>query len=270
MKVEEQKSLKEINKALQENVQLLPDDCQQQLRPSVDDLQKFTSEYEQLVKGLPRLLLLMFALIILFMALFGSFAYYSVKLEDTVAEKNCIIRQYQYHDSIYGMLLDMSDTTKYVYYRIRDGKPVTYHQLEHQYDSIQMKYFETQSENDHNQKVLELIHRLYPFEVKTEKNYLTVSGPNYKEQLEQAMAERDSLDKLCAKTQENYEVTKLKLELITKSYPIKVEQEGNRYYIVAPKVDSALLLLPHYRDKVTYDPDKNVWITTYTKEDKVN
>lgn len=252
MKVEERKSLKEINKTLQDNIQLLPDEYRRQLQPSMDDLEKFTSEHEQMIKGLPKLLLFMLALIVLFLALFGSFGYYSVELEETIADKNVIIRRYQYQDSIYSVLLDMSDSIENVSYRIRNGKPITYHQLEHDYDSLQAK-------NDHDENVLKSLHRLYPYEVKTGDDGFTVYGPNYKEQLREANARRDSLERLCTQYLYENRVQKAKMDLIMNRYPIVVKHDSNNVVVVSPTIDSALLLLPYYRDKLKYNAEKKTW-----------
>lgn len=269
MEKEEQKSLKEINNSLQENIRLLPDEYQQQIRPSAEDLNKVAADYEQMMKGLPKLLLFMFALIVLFMALFGSFAYYSVQLEKTIDEKNNIIRRYQYHDSIYSILLDRNDSTQYVYYRIRNGKPITYHELEHQYDSLQLKYYEVQLENAHNQDVLELLQQLYPYEVTERDGNIRVSGLNYRSQISSAHAKIDSLERLNKRTYNKYDIEKLKLELILKNYPITLRQDSTRIFLEAPKLDSAMMLLPYYRDKLTYDSITRTWSIVYTRKEVV-
>lgn len=269
MERKEQKSLKEINKAIQENIHLLPDEYQQQIQSSVDDLDKVAADYEQMMKGLPKLLLFLFALIVLLLALFGSFAHYSVQLEKNIDEKNNIIRRYQYYDSIYSMLLEKNDSTEYVYYRIRNGKPITYHELERQYDDLQKKYYALQQENANNQDILELLQQLYPYKVTESNGTLTVSGLNYKSQISGANAKIDSLERLNKKTYNNYDIVKLKLELILKNYPILVMQDSNRYYIEAPKIDSALMLLPYYRDKLTYDTITKKWSIVYTHKEVV-
>lgn len=252
MKKEEPKSLAEINKSLQENIQLLSDECQQQLKPSMDDLETFTSEYKQMMKVLRPLLLVMFALIVIFAALLGSFGYYSAKLEDTIVEKNNIIRRYQYHDSVYSVLLDKNDSTGYVSYRIRNGKPITYHQLEHYYDSLQAK-------NNHNENVLELLQRLYPYEIKNRDGGFSIYGPNFKEQLSEANARLDSMERLCAQYQYENRVQKAKLDLIIDRYPIIVKHDSNSVVVKSPTIDSALMLLPYYRDNLTYDAEKKMW-----------
>ena len=266
MKKEEQKSLSEINKTLLENIRLLPDECQQQLAPAMNDLEKFTSEQKQMMKVLRPIILVMFVLMVLFGALFGDYAFYSMQLEKSIEDKNNIIRRYQYQDSIYSVLLDMNDSTRYISYRIRNGKPVTYHQLEHQYDSLQTRYYDLLYENAEKQDVLELLQQLYPYELKSKDGTLTVYGPNYKEQLREISAREDSLKRLCTQCQYENRVYKAKLDLITNRYPIMVKQDSNSVSVSSPRIDSALMLLPYYRDKLTYDAESKAWSIVTVRE----
>lgn len=49
------------------------------------------------------------------------------------------------------------------------------------------------------------------------------------------------------------------LKVILNQYPIKVKRKGNSYWAESAQIDSALMLLPIYRDMITYDPKKKVW-----------
>ena len=51
-----------------------------------------------------------------------------------------------------------------------------------------------------------------------------------------------------------------KMKLIKHEYGIKVIDDGKSYYLQANKVDSALMLLDVYRDKIYYDVKKKEWI----------
>lgn len=65
---------------------------------------------------------------------------------------------------------------------------------------------------------------------------------------------------------ENYQllrkisVLENKMKLIKHEYGIKVIDDGKSYYLQANKVDSALMLLDVYRDKIYYDVKKKEWI----------
>ena len=49
------------------------------------------------------------------------------------------------------------------------------------------------------------------------------------------------------------------LRAILNRYPIKVKRKGNSYWAESAQIDSALMLLPLYRDMITYDPKKKIW-----------
>lgn len=51
-----------------------------------------------------------------------------------------------------------------------------------------------------------------------------------------------------------------KMKLIKHEYGIKVIDDGKSYYLQANKVDSALMLLDVYRDKLKYNPKKKQWV----------
>lgn len=49
------------------------------------------------------------------------------------------------------------------------------------------------------------------------------------------------------------------LELIKKQYGITVIEQDNKVWLEGAKIDSALLLLNLYRDKIKYNPQTKVW-----------
>lgn len=60
-----------------------------------------------------------------------------------------------------------------------------------------------------------------------------------------------------------------KLNYIKETYGIVVVENGNTYSLKADKVDSALLLLDTYRDKIKYDIKKKAWTIHRTYIDTV-
>ena len=52
---------------------------------------------------------------------------------------------------------------------------------------------------------------------------------------------------------------RIQLGLVTRNYPISFQKRGNVYMIYAPQIDSALQLLPVYRDMIEYDAKSQVW-----------
>jgi hypothetical protein len=57
-------------------------------------------------------------------------------------------------------------------------------------------------------------------------------------------------------------ILKSKLSLIQSNYSITFKDTNNGISIHADKIDSALLLLPYYRDKLSYDSQKKSWTIT--------
>ncbi len=53
---------------------------------------------------------------------------------------------------------------------------------------------------------------------------------------------------------------KQKLDLIHKKYHITFKETDKQITARAPQLDSALLLLPYYRNKLKYDAKKQSWI----------
>ncbi len=261
------KDITEVNKEIQEQILSLPEEQQLQMQSAAKDLDDFATDYKQMIKGIRMVVLILFAGMLLFAGLFFSFGMYSSRLEDTIARKNVIIFNYQHRDSLYEKLLDVKDSMYNITYRMYNGEVVTYHQLEQQYDSILRLYYKEQNENLDNQAYLKMIKEMYPaITTSRSEGQLHVSGPDYHAQITTAYACVDSLERECRTAHNDYEKAKLKYELISKHYPIIVKQDSNRFYIEAPKIDSALLLLPYYRDKLLYHPDTRTWTITHPKK----
>lgn len=49
------------------------------------------------------------------------------------------------------------------------------------------------------------------------------------------------------------------LDLIKKQYGVKIIEKGDRIWAEGTKVDSALMLLNVYRDRIKYDPQRKMW-----------
>ena len=49
------------------------------------------------------------------------------------------------------------------------------------------------------------------------------------------------------------------LEVILKNYPIKIKTSDKYFWAISPQIDSALMLLPVFRDKIKYDEKEKVW-----------
>lgn len=111
------------------------------------------------------------------------------------------IETLEYRDSLFIQFME-PDSASIITYRVKNGKPVTYHQLEAEKDSLQSQYNDMESLKEHY---------------------------------------------------------RIELGLATRNYPISFAKEDNVYTIHAPKLDSALLLLPVYRDMIEFDKEDRTW-----------
>jgi hypothetical protein len=58
-----------------------------------------------------------------------------------------------------------------------------------------------------------------------------------------------------------------KLDLVQENYEITFKETDKYISINAEKIDSALLLLPYYRNKLRYDQETKTWIITFSKNE---
>lgn len=54
-----------------------------------------------------------------------------------------------------------------------------------------------------------------------------------------------------------------RLKVLLNHYSIKIEELREGYIFEAPKIDSALVLLPFYRDRLEYIPEKKCWVVKH-------
>lgn len=80
----------------------------------------------------------------------------------------------------------------------------------------------------------------------------------------QLASESDSLLQLTHDIESVKEIYRIKLGLVIRNYPVSFTDRNGIISIHAAKIDSALLLLPLYRDKISYDPKRQTWSVTRT------
>lgn len=74
------------------------------------------------------------------------------------------------------------------------------------------------------------------------------------------MAQSDSLQNRIWDIERKLYDYEFELKFIKDTYPIAVRRKGNTYTIDAARIDSALMLLDIYRDKISFDKENNCWI----------
>ncbi len=172
------------------------------------------------------------------------------------------VNQYVYRDSLLSSIIGIKkDEGSIRYYTIND-KTVTYEDfvkenfefrdlvllLERQVDSL--RYIDEVSK-----KIL--------WRKGGSINYLVRNGNPIT--YEELAAERDSLSEIISGLRSALSVSEQKIDLVTRELPIKIVTKDNYIYVESPQIDSALVLLPYYRDRIKLDSEKGVWIITTIK-----
>lgn len=80
----------------------------------------------------------------------------------------------------------------------------------------------------------------------------------------QLVNESDSLLQLTHDMESTKETYRIKLGLVTRNYPVSFTERNGIITIHSAEIDSALLLLPVYRDKISYDSKQKTWSVTRT------
>ena len=173
------------------------DDKEERMYSVVRELEEKENEDIKKQRGRKNIVFFLFALIVFSLA--GNL----LLLDRNEALSNKI-EALEYRDSLFNQFME-PDSASIITYRVKNGKPVTYHQLEAEKDSLQSQNNDMESLKEHY---------------------------------------------------------RIELGLATRNYPISFTKEGNVYTIHAPELDSALLLLPVYRDMIEFDKKARTWTVT--------
>ena len=197
MKKIQEQTLKEIVSELYEELEAksLMDD--RNITETIDKLNQRIEIHEKSKRGLANLW--MFLIVVFTSSLIANMLLFD--RNDTLESKLNLL---EYRDSLFEQFME-PDSNSFITYRTVNGKPVTYHQLEMEKDSLEKKNINIQNLKEHS---------------------------------------------------------RIQLGLVTRNYPITFQKRGNIYMIEAPQIDSALHLLPVYRDMVKYDPRNQTWIVS--------
>lgn len=125
-------------------------------------------------------------------------------------------------DSLFNAIMEPDSNMTVTYGVHGDGRVVAYHQLEKQKDSISRKYEDEKLKNRINQDT---------------------------------HVDREMFENLL------FENEKLKdrIDVIKSTYHIQIIEEKDGYRLVSPVIDSALILLPYYRDMLKYNNKDHCW-----------
>lgn len=125
-------------------------------------------------------------------------------------------------DSLFNAIMEPDSNMTVTYGVHGDGRVVTYHQLEKQKDSISRKYEDEKLKNRINQDT---------------------------------HVDREMFEKLLLEN----EKLKDRIDVIKSTYHIQIIEEKDGYRLVSPVIDSALVLLPYYRNMLKYNNKDHSW-----------
>ena len=260
----------------QKNKEQTIDSIVSELREAIDksDLTNGKPEINRIISTLEKRVQLrkkadsgLFRLVSIFMVILGASLLFNFMQLDRTSAIEVKISNLEYRDSLFNIFME-PDSNKMFSYRIRNGKPITYKQLNIENDSLYQELTTTTTQKERYKSLqsyyassldatnanLKYSDSLFNIFMEPDSNYtFSYRSRNGKPvSYKQLSAQLDSLSKLNARY-------RVQLELVLKNYPIELKQNGNKYTISSPKIDSALILLPYYRDLLKYVKDEHKW-----------
>ncbi len=207
---------------------------------SLEVILKATEEVRTFFKGIRKLFLILTSLVILLITLLIISASYKAKLENANSEL-----ENQKIDSIIRKIMDIkrvqnndSTITTSYNYLVRGDKIVSYNDLVNKNDSMLNLM----------QNSLKLIHRVG----NSNDSLLNLLESSFKSNIN-LKSKNSELEKKLNLIKENYDID------FSKSYKTKNNDTTTIFTLEGKKVDSAFILLKHFRKNLSYDKLNNVW-----------
>jgi len=221
----------------------------------------------------------LFLLLLIMIALGVSF-YYNYTLQNQVNERDILIEKLTQRDSILNKIIDfhydsISKSTSWEY-RIREGKVLKYNELANELDKSNNDY--NQISITHNQIIAEKNQNINDY--KYLSNSFNLLNKDYNELLKkyslliakynENISDQNKLVGNYNLISDSLSSFKSIVRLIQSNYNIdyNINRKGNikEISIKANKLDSALVLLPYFRDRLKLDKEKKVWIINTGKK----
>lgn len=99
----------------------------------------------------------------------------------------------EYRDSLFTKFME-PDSASIITYRVKNGEPVTYHQLEKEKDSLEQKYYDLESLKEHYRIQLSLVTRNYPITFKNNGNEYSIQALKIDSALQLLEVYRDMIE----------------------------------------------------------------------------
>lgn len=205
-----------------------------------------------------RLVLASFFLLLFILIGLTISLYFNYRLQEQIYERDVLIQDLTQRDSILNNIMEFeydstSKTTSWKY-RLREGKIIKYNDLAKELDStsidynrISKKHEKISKENSQNVDDYNSLSR----------SFNSLIG-EYNGLVNQLNEKTDSLSSF-----------KLVVQSLQSKYNVEYEigRRGGvkEVTIKSSKIDSGLILLPYFRDRLKYDSQKKVWIINITK-----
>lgn len=204
----------------------------------IDNYIKEIENLHTLFKGLKRLLLLLFSALLLGIIIIIFLSLYNRKINSIDTQINNLKNDSLIFELLEIKKTDEGDSISTTYnYLTKDGKVVSYQTLSKENDSLlRVLVDETKKSKKDTEKMLEF-------------------SQDKQATSQELINKNNELIKIIEKNN----ILEAKLELVQKKYPIKFSIKDDYISIESKQLDSSMILLQYFRDRITYDSKNNVW-----------
>ena len=175
--------------------------------------------------------------------IFAVSLYYNFELERQITERDNLINRLTFRDNLFKEYFDI------------------------RHDSIEGTTSYILKESKQNIRTINTETKIYTTEKIVETDTLLYN--NYRSLIEKynmLVGDFNTLSANYYSARDSLETSRAIIRLIQRNYPIEFfvenEQGQQRISVKSERLDSALLLLPHYRDKLRYKTQEKSWIIT--------
>lgn len=215
----------------------------------------------------------LFLLLIILISL-GVSLYYNMTLQEQINKRDFLIEKLTRRDSILNKIMNIkydsiSKSISYSY-RTRDGKILKYNELAVELDKSIEDYKEIAQKHkliveQNNQNINDYNSLSKSFDLLTQDHYKLIEKYNSLVGEYNEMVKRQTqLDNRFNQVADSLSSFKTVIKLIQSNYPIdfKINRDGTikKISIKAEQLDSALILLPYFRNRLKLDKGKNIWL----------
>lgn len=263
--------INDVKKVFEENTNSIPANEVEKVNMLFSEAEELILKVRHAVKMISFFIIVLF-LFIISMGIFGTIDYNTINNDNY--EKTLIISKLESSNRMLNKYIwgekakdiKQKDTiTKFTYIIDNKGNVITYFDLNKSNDSLRnINYKKTEIIGDLESSNDMLGKYLWGEKSKYIKQKDTIKAYSYIVDNKGNVIPYFDLNKIKDSLRNiNYnqeiEIGKLKntLDAIKKYYGISINSKDN---IIAPKLDSALMIYPHYKDKLKYDNIKKTWV----------